>query len=50
MTGDDDNHTMTGMMSATALNGGEEENEADEELEDADDTSQGAGLGADAQT
>ena len=49
LTGDDDNHTMTGMMSATALNGGEEENEADEELEDAEDSQQGSGLGADAQ-
>jgi hypothetical protein len=41
---------MTGMMSATGLNGGEEENEADEELEDADDGHQGAGLGADNHT
>jgi hypothetical protein len=41
---------MTGMMSATALNGGEEETEADEELEDAEDSQQGAGLGAEAQT
>jgi hypothetical protein len=49
LTGDDDNHTMTGMMSATALNGGEEENEPDEELEDAEDSQQGAGLEADAQ-
>ena len=50
LTGDDDNHTMTGMMSATALNGGEEENEADEELEDAEDSQQGARLEAEAQT
>jgi hypothetical protein len=50
LTGDDDNHTMTGMMSATALNGVEEENEADEELEDAEESQQGAGLGADAHT
>jgi F-box and leucine-rich repeat protein GRR1 len=50
LTGDDDNHTMTGMMSATALNGGEEENEADEELEDAEDSQQGVGLGSEAQT
>jgi len=50
LTGDDDNHTMTGMMSATALNGGEEENEADEELEDAEDSHQGAGLGAETHT
>ena len=50
LTGDDDNHTMTGMMSATALNGVEEENEADEELEDAEDSQQGVGLGADGHT
>jgi F-box and leucine-rich repeat protein GRR1 len=50
LTGDDDNHTMTGMMGATALNGGEEENEADEELEDAEDSHQGADLGAEAHT
>lgn len=49
LSGDDDNHTMTGMMSATALNGGEGENEADKELEDAEDRYQGVGLGSDAQ-
>ena len=49
LTGDDDNQTMTGMMSATALNGGEEETEADEELEDADEGHHGAALGGDAQ-
>ncbi|KAI9742826.1 MAG: SCF ubiquitin ligase complex subunit [Claussenomyces sp. TS43310] len=39
LNGDDDDQTMTGMMSATGLNGGadEEEDEADEELEDSDD-------------
>jgi F-box and leucine-rich repeat protein GRR1 len=49
LTGDDDNQTMTGMMSATALNGGDEEPEADEELEDADEGQHRATHGADAQ-
>jgi F-box and leucine-rich repeat protein GRR1 len=50
LTGDDDNQTMTGMMSATALNGAEDETEADEELDDADDSQLGgAALGGDAQ-
>ena len=40
---------MTGMMSATALNGGDEEAEADEELEDADEGRHESTLGADAQ-
>lgn len=38
LTGDNDDATMTGMMEATALNGGEEDGEVDEELDDADET------------
>jgi hypothetical protein len=43
---DDDNQTMTGMMSATALNG---EEEVDEELEDAEESHNGIDVGGEAQ-
>jgi F-box and leucine-rich repeat protein GRR1 len=47
ITRDDDDQTMTGMMGATALNGGEEE--VDEELEDAEESHNGIDAGGEAQ-
>jgi len=38
LTSDDDSHSMTGVISAAAQNGREEKNEADEELEDSEDS------------
>jgi hypothetical protein len=46
-TRENDNQTMTGMMSATALNGGEEE--LDEELEDAEESHNGIDGGGETQ-